>query len=64
MLVLACVADDHDPLPEPGTFRRVCDGEPASLLSPYDYPVEGVCKVCGQPVRVERIYLADWHHIA
>jgi hypothetical protein len=64
MLVLACVADDHDPRPEPGTFRRVCDGEPASLLSPYDYPVTAVCSVCGQPIRVERIYLADWHHIA
>ena len=64
MHVVAGVANDHEIIPEPGTARRVRDGEPASLLSPYDYPVEGVCKVCGQPVRVERIYLADWHHIA
>jgi hypothetical protein len=64
VVVLSVIPGGHEPVPEPGTFRRVSDGEPASLLTPYDYPVTAVCSVCGQQIRVERIYLADWHHIA
>jgi hypothetical protein len=31
---------------------------------PCDYPAEALCLVCGQPIRCDRFYLAEWHHIA
>jgi hypothetical protein len=43
--------------------RRIRDGEPADLTRVTDYPVEAVCKVCGRRIRIERYYLADWHHL-
>ena len=58
------VTNGHEITPKPGTARRVRDGEPASLLNPADYPVEAICIVCGQPIRTERYYLAEWRHIA
>jgi hypothetical protein len=63
MLVLACVTDDHEIIPEPGSARRVRDGQPARLTSPLDYPAEAVCQVCGQPIRIERYYFSEWRHI-
>ena len=64
MFVLACVADDHEIIPDPGTARRVRDGELADLLRPSDYPVTAICKPCGQPIRNERWLLSEWRHIA
>ena len=52
----------HRITPERGTARRVRHGEPADLTRPSDYPVTAVCKVCGQPIRCERYYLAEWYH--
>jgi hypothetical protein len=43
--------------------RHVEDGQAASLLNPAHYPVEALCLECGQPVRCERYYLAEWRHI-
>jgi hypothetical protein len=63
MLVLACVTAYHEIIPEPGTARRIRDGEPARLTRPSDYPIEAVCKTCGRPVRCERWLLAGWRHI-
>lgn len=44
--------------------RRVRDGLPADLRDPCDYPAEALCLVCGQPIRCDRFYLAEWRHIA
>ena len=53
---------DHEIIPEPGTARRVRDGQPADLRNPTDYPVTAVCKTCGRPIRAERWLLAAWYH--
>ena len=53
----------HEIIPEPGTARRVRDGQPAQLTRPSDYPATAVCKTCGQPVRCERWLLAGWRHL-
>jgi hypothetical protein len=63
MHVVAGVANDHEIIPEPGTARRVRDGEPADLTVPTHYPVEAVCQVCGQPIRIQRYYFSEWTHI-
>jgi hypothetical protein len=63
MSELAYVTGGHEILPEPGSARRVRDGEPASLTRPSDYPVEAACSVCGQPIRCERWFLGGWRHI-
>ena len=52
----------HVIVPKPGTVRTPT-GKPASLLRPMDYPVVAECMECGQPVRCERYFLADWYHI-
>lgn len=52
----------HAITPKLGTSVRERDGEPANLMDRADYPVLGVCVVCGRRVRVERMYLADWEH--
>ena len=63
VVVLSISLGDHEIVPEPGTARRVRDGEPASLLNPADYPAEAICLACGQPIRNERFYLSEWRHI-
>jgi hypothetical protein len=52
----------HEIIPEPGSARRVRDGEPADLTLPTHYPVAAFCKTCGRPIRTERWLLADWYH--
>ena len=64
MIMAVCAGNGHEIIPEPGTARRVRDGEPASLLNPADYPVGAVCLACGQPIRTERWLLAEWLHVA
>ena len=63
MLDLACATDDHEITPLAGSARRVRDGAPADLASPLDYPAEGVCLICGQPIRIERYFIGEWRHI-
>jgi hypothetical protein len=53
---------EHEIIPEPGMARRVRD-QPADLRNPVHYPVTAVCKTCGQPIRCERHYLAEWRHV-
>jgi hypothetical protein len=53
----------HEITPEPGTARRVRDGQPADLLNPAHYPAIAVCKVCGRRIRCERWLLSEWRHI-
>ena len=62
MVVLSVIPGGHEIVPEPGTARRK-DGSPADLTRPSDYPVTAICKVCGQRIRCERYYLAEWRHI-
>jgi hypothetical protein len=64
VILLSISLGDHEIIPEPGTARRVRDGEPASLLNPADYPAEATCLVCSRPIRNERFYLSEWRHIA
>ena len=56
-------ATSHEIIPEPGSARRVRDGEPADLRNPHHYPAEAVCLTCGQPIRCERWFLSEWRHI-
>jgi hypothetical protein len=38
-------------------------GLPANPLKPFHYPIETICKVCGQVVRSEHAYTAvPWVH--
>jgi hypothetical protein len=53
----------HEIIPEPGTARRLRDGQPADLTRPSHYPVEAICTVCSQPIRCERWLRAEWRHI-
>lgn len=52
----------HTVTPLLGSCRQL-DGEPASLMEPRHYPVEAVCRKCGQPIRTERYYSPVWDHI-
>jgi hypothetical protein len=63
MVLLTVVPGDHGITPERGSAHRVRDGQPADLTRVSDYPVLAVCLTCGQPVRCERFYLAEWRHI-
>jgi len=53
----------HEIIPEPGSVRRVRDGELADLRNPAHYPVVAVCMTCGQPIRTERWLLSGWRHL-
>ena len=64
VVVLTISLGDHEIVPEPGSARRVRDGQPADLTRPSDYPVKAVCKTCGRPIRTERWLLAEWRHVA
>jgi hypothetical protein len=64
MLMPDCVTDDHEIIPEPGSARRVRDGQPADLRNPTQYPAEAVCLACGRPIRCEGWLLSEWFHIA
>jgi hypothetical protein len=61
--VITSSSTGHEIIPQPGSARRVRDGEPASLLDPRDYPIEALCLECGQPIRCERWFLGGWAHI-
>lgn len=63
MVLLSVIPGGHEIIPEPGSARRVRDGQPASLTRPSDYPVTAVCKTCGRPIRTERYYFSEWVHI-
>jgi hypothetical protein len=62
MVVLSLIPGGHEVLPEPGTARRVRDGQPARLTRPSDYPCVAVCKTCHREIRCERWLRAEWHH--
>ena len=57
------ISASHDITPVASSARRVRDGGLADLRDPRDYPAEAVCLVCGQPIRIEWIYLSEWRHI-
>jgi hypothetical protein len=57
------VTEQHDITPKPGTVVRESDGQPGSLLAVFDYPLRAVCIVCGQQVRIERKFFAEWEHV-
>jgi hypothetical protein len=40
----------HSPEPAVGTIRT-SDGRQADLFNEHDYPVQAVCRVCGEPIR-------------
>jgi hypothetical protein len=63
LVAVRVVTNGHDITPKPGSVRSARSGEPADLKNPLHYPIEAVCIVCGQPVRNERYYLAEWRHI-
>lgn len=52
----------HAITPTAGTIRQL-DGAPADLMQPRQYPVEALCTVCFRPVRLERMFLAEWAHV-
>ena len=54
---------NHAITPALGSARRARDGLPANLMHVSDYPVEAVCIECGEPIRCQRFYAADWIHI-
>lgn len=60
---------NHRPAPFGARVRspRTCKGPrglPADLRDPCGYPAEALRLVCGHPIRCDRFYLAEWHHIA
>ena len=63
LTVLRWHTSDHEIIPEPGTARRVREGESADLTRPLDYPCEALCLECGQPIRCERWFLGEWVQI-
>jgi hypothetical protein len=52
----------HDITPVKGSARQL-DGTPADLTRPSHYPVEGLCMVCGQPIRCEKWFRGGWAHV-
>lgn len=56
-------SDGHSIVPKPGTVTRESDGQPGNLLAVFDYPLKAVCMTCREPVRVERMFLAEWEHV-
>lgn len=42
----------HAPEPAAGTIRT-SDGRRADLFNAGHYPVEAVCRVCGEPIRTD-----------
>ena len=54
--------DGHSIVPEPGTVTRESDGQPGDLFAVFDYPLRAVCMTCREPVRVQRMFLAEWEH--
>ena len=58
---------EHEILPQPDNIYSMAGpntGRPADLRITFHYPVESVCagEGCGQVIRLERMYLADWEH--
>lgn len=58
------MTEEHDITPAPGTIVRESDGQPGNLLAVFDYPMCAACIVCGQQVRIERMFLAEWEHLS
>ena len=46
------VIRSHAPEPAAGTIRAP-DGRQADLFNIRHYPVQAVCRVCGEPIRAE-----------
>ena len=55
-------ATSHEIIREPGSARRVRDGEPADLRNPHHYPVTATCLTCGQPIRCDCWLRPGWYH--
>lgn len=60
--------DPHELAVRPGSARSVSGknaGQRANLRLPRHYPVEAVCRLCGRPVRREKMAPAvyDWTHL-
>ena len=55
--------EEHDITPAPGTVTRESDGQHGDLFTVFDYPLRAVCMACREPVRVQRMFLAEWEHV-
>jgi hypothetical protein len=62
VVVLSVIPGGHEIIPEPGSARRVRDGEPADMLNPTHYPAIAVCLTCRQPIRCDGWLLGEWYH--
>ncbi len=54
---------DHKIEPIKYSWYTQNGGLRASLLHPYDYPIEAVCMVCSRPIIAES-FLRDWVHFS
>jgi hypothetical protein len=52
----------HTGTPLGGSYVRVEDGEPANLLEESEYPVAARCKICREPIRLDRLRQMEWRH--
>jgi hypothetical protein len=55
-------AGNHEIVPQPGTARRVRDGEPAQITRPTDYPILAVCLTCHREICCAGWLLGEWYH--
>jgi hypothetical protein len=51
----------HSPEPAVGTIRT-SDGRQADLFNEGHYPVQAVCRVCGEPIRSDS-FLRPFAHL-
>lgn len=60
------MAYDHAAVPQEGSAYSAGEqpntGQPASLLNPHHYPIEGICVTCGEVIRCERLLQSGWVH--
>jgi hypothetical protein len=54
--------EGHAITPRYGTMRDR-NGNPCLGLHPLEFPITAVCLECGQPIRLDRYYLAEWEHV-
>jgi hypothetical protein len=53
---------EHPVTLKENTARRGTDGNAADLHDPHNYPIIGICLLCGELIRAENIN-ADWRHL-
>jgi hypothetical protein len=58
-------SSEHAITPRLGTMRHAATGKRTDGMHPIqDYPMAAICLECGQDIRLDKYFFAEWYHAA